>query len=326
MEYKLDLKDKKLLYELDLNSRQSFNGLARKLKLSKNAVAYRISNLQKAGVIKQFHTVVDTGKLGYISFRLYLRLQNATPEKEQEIIEFLKQKEIVTWIVSIEGDYSIGALILTKSVSEMNSLWKELLEKYVNYIDERLLTIMTKVSYFSRAYLLDMKENAYEIAFATEPNKIDMDKKDIEILKFLAPNARIPIIEIAQKLKMTPKTVISRIKNLEKKEIIIGYKTVFDIEKLGYQYFKINFRLHNTTREKISRLRSFIKMHPSIIYDDEVLGGDDLEIEVQLKDMQELRKLIEEIKSGFADMIKEYKTMLFYREHKYLFLPVRIYI
>lgn len=321
MEYKLDLKDKKLLYELDLNSRQSFNELSRKLKLSKNSVIYRINNLQKLGIIKQFHTVIDTGKLGYTSFRLYLKLQNSSPKKEQEIIEFLKSKEIVTWVVSIEEDFNIGALILTKSIREMNNLWEELLDKYANYLEKRLLTIMTKVSYFSRAYFLDLKKNEHETIFATEPQDNQVDEKDLKILKLLSSNARIPIIEIASKLKMTPKTIISRIKGLEKRKIIIGYKTVFDIEKLGYQYFKIYLKIHNSTKEKKQKLRDYIKANPNIIYDDYVLGGEDFEIEVQVRGIIELRKIIEEIKSNFTEMIQDYKTMLFYKEHKYLFFP-----
>ena len=324
MEFKLDLKDKKLLYELDMNSRQSFNKLSKKLKLSKNAVIYRINNLQKAGIIKHFHTVVDIGKLGYISFRLYLKLQNTTPEKEKEIIDFLKQKEIVTWIVSIEGDYNLGALVLTKSVKEMNGLWKELLENYVNFIDKRLLTIMTKTSYFSRAYLLDLKKNDYEIVFITEPEETKTDETDIGILRLLAPDARVQIIEISKKLHITPKTVIARLKSLEKRKIIIGYKTVFDLEKLGYNYFKIHFKLHNITKIKEKQFRIYVKEQPNIIYDNEVLGGDDFEIEIQVKDVKELRKIVDEIKTRFADIIKEYKIMEFYKEHKYLFLPVKI--
>ena len=126
----LDSRDKKLLYELDLNSRQSYNELARKLRLSKGAIIYRINNLEKTGVIKCYNTVVDIRKLGYISIRLYLKLTGATPEKEQEIINFLRTRESVIWLVSIEGEYNIGAAILVKSISEINTLWKELLEKY----------------------------------------------------------------------------------------------------------------------------------------------------------------------------------------------------
>ncbi|MFH1452267.1 MAG: Lrp/AsnC family transcriptional regulator [archaeon] len=320
---KLDLKDKKLLSELDLDSRQSFNNLAKKLRISKNAIIYRVNNLKKVGIIKQFHTVVDTGKLGFIGFRIYLKLQNTDKKKEEEIIKFFKQKEIVTWVVSIEGDYNLGALILVRTIKEINDLWNELLQKYGNYLDERLLTIMTHVSYFSRAYLLDKQKNDYEITIISEPDEVKLDELDWKILQILVPNARAQIIEIAHKLKVTPKTIISRIKELERKKIIVGYKTVFDLEKIGYQYFKIHFSLHNTTKEKVMAFRTFVKNHPNIIYDDEVLGGDDFEIEVQLKGTEELRKLIENIKEKFANMIKEYKTMIYYKEHKYLLLPVK---
>jgi len=73
---KLDLKDKKLLYQLDINSRQSYKEIGKKIGLSKDAVSYRIKQLQEEGIIRQFHTVIDVGKLGLISFRLYLKFQN----------------------------------------------------------------------------------------------------------------------------------------------------------------------------------------------------------------------------------------------------------
>lgn len=324
MAIELDLKDRKILYELDLNSRQSYNSLAKKVKLSKTALLNRINNLQEEGIIKSFHTIIDTGKLGYIGFRLYIRLQNASREKEEEIIKWLNEKEIISWIVSIEGDYDIGMLILVKSISEMNAFWKELLEKYLNYIDERLLTIMAGVSYFSRAYLLGLKQNNYEIEFATEPREVYIDEKDKEILKLLAGNARISVIDIASNVRLTPKTVIQRIRQLEKKKIIIGYKTSFNMQKLGYEYYKIHFRLNNVTKEKEKEFRFFVKHHPNIIYDDKVLGGDDFEIEIQAENNDKLRQIIDEIRGEFANIIKEHRVMQFYKEHKYLLLPVKI--
>ncbi len=70
--FKLDLKDRKLLYELDCNSRQTIQQLAKKIGLSKDAVNYRINKLIRNGIIKSFNAVIDTGKLGFISFRLFL--------------------------------------------------------------------------------------------------------------------------------------------------------------------------------------------------------------------------------------------------------------
>lgn len=323
MTYNLDLKDRKLLYELDLNSRQSFSELSKKIKLSKTALINRISNFQKEGIIKQFHTVIDTGKLGLIAFRLLLNLQNASPEKEQEIIEFLKKKDSVTWVVSIEGEYNIGALSLTKSIDEMNFLWNELLAKYGNYIEKRLLTIMTGVHYFSRAYLTGLRENKYELITLTSPKETIIDEKDGKILSLLATNSRISIVEISSKVNLTPKTVIQKIKKLEKLKIIVGYKTVFDLNKLGYQYFKMHIMLNNLNFEKKNQFKEYVKTNPNIIYLDEVLGGDDIEIEIQTKGAAELKEIINDLREQFSGIIKEYSILEYYKEHKYIFLPER---
>ncbi len=318
---KLDLKDKKILYELDLNSKQSFNEIAKKVGLSKDSIIYRIKNLQKTGIIKQFQTLVNFGKLGFTSFRLYLKFQNTTSSKEKEIIEFLKKQKDIVWIVSIEGEYDLGILILTKNLKEMNILWEELLQKYRNFIDRKWLTIFTKIKYYPRTYILENKQNKQEQIIITEPQNIKVDKTDLKILKLLTPNSRIPILEIAEKLKITPKTVTSRIKQLEDKKIIVGYRTMFDLEKLGYQYFKVHFTLHNMTNQKEERFRNYIKRHPNIIYDNEVLGGDDIEIDIQVKSLPHLREILEDIKKQFSEVIKNYKYMLFYKEHKYLSFP-----
>ncbi len=319
---KLDLKDRKILYELDIDSRQSFKQLAKKVGLSKDAVIYRINRLKKEEIIKYFQTVLDVGKLGFISFRLYLKFQNTTQQKEQEIIDFFKKQKNIIWIASAQGDYNIGMAILVKSIKEMNQLWKEVLAKYLNYIEKRWLTIFTKVAYYTRPFLLDKKINTREYICITEPEEIKIDEKDMRILKILAPNARASVLELAEKTKLNPKTITSRIRQLEEKGIIIGYRTMFDLEKLGYQFFKIFLNLHNTSPTKIKQLREFIRQHSNIIYDNEVLGGGDIEIDVQLKSLTELRHLFTEIKNKFQDLIKNYNYMLFYKEHKYVFLPV----
>ena len=62
---KLDLKDRKILYELDLDSRQSFRSIGRKVGLSKDIVATRVKKLDENGVITGYCTIVDYSKLSY---------------------------------------------------------------------------------------------------------------------------------------------------------------------------------------------------------------------------------------------------------------------
>ncbi|MCR4335813.1 MAG: Lrp/AsnC family transcriptional regulator, partial [archaeon] len=72
----LDLLDRKILYELDIDSRQPLAELAKKVGKSRNVVEYRINKLQKDGVIKNFVTLLDAGRLGLTIWNVYLELQN----------------------------------------------------------------------------------------------------------------------------------------------------------------------------------------------------------------------------------------------------------
>ena len=48
---KIDLKDSKILYQLDINSKKSSSQIGKKVGLPKNMVTYRINNQIKKGVI-----------------------------------------------------------------------------------------------------------------------------------------------------------------------------------------------------------------------------------------------------------------------------------
>ena len=56
---KVDMKDRKILYQLDLNSRQPFSQIGKKVGLPKNVVLNRINRLKEIGIIKNFYTVID---------------------------------------------------------------------------------------------------------------------------------------------------------------------------------------------------------------------------------------------------------------------------
>ena len=59
----LDLLDRKILYQLDLNARQSNAQIARKVKTSKEVVNYRLKRLEKENYILGYHTRINFWKL-----------------------------------------------------------------------------------------------------------------------------------------------------------------------------------------------------------------------------------------------------------------------
>src|SRR3989344_4558251 len=80
MKASLDAKDRKILYELDINSRQASSKIAKKVGLSKQVVNFRIKRLIKEKLISFFYTVIDISKLGFAVHKIFLRLQNIDSE------------------------------------------------------------------------------------------------------------------------------------------------------------------------------------------------------------------------------------------------------
>ena len=61
-----------------------------------------------------------------------------------------------------------------------------------------------------------------------------LDNLDKKILKNLAADARQSARQLALKLEVSTVTILSRIKKLEKEEIILGYTATINHEKIGY--------------------------------------------------------------------------------------------
>lgn len=317
---KLDLKDKKILYELDINCRQSFNQIGKKVRLSKENVFYRIKRLEEEGIIQKYSTMVNLSKLGYINFRVFIKFQNATSLIEEKIRGLLEKEKIVGWFVAIEGNWDINLWIVCKNLEELSEFWSRFNSKYQSYIAKHELSLFTNITYFSKAYLLE-KKNEYKFRFVSVPKEEKLDKIELEILNVLAPNARISSVDVAEKLKISPRTVAKRIRELEKKGIIVGYKPLFDLSKLGYSYYKLHFKLHNLNKDKEKDFKNYIFEHPNIVYENEVIGGPDFEIDLQVENIEKLRNILKEIKDKFASIIQDYEVLNYIKEYKYLLFP-----
>ena len=95
---KIDVKDRKIIYELSLNARQNNSTIGKKVGLSPQLVDYRIKRLEKMNVIKGYYTCIDISKIGYSAFKIYIKLQNLDEIREQEMINDLKNNPNITWV------------------------------------------------------------------------------------------------------------------------------------------------------------------------------------------------------------------------------------
>lgn len=315
----IDKKDKKILYYLDFSGRMSYSQIGRKTQTSKQLVKYRVERLEKEGIINGYTTIIDTSTLGFLSFRIYLKLKNVTPEKKKIFINSLKKDPRIWAIVSISGKWDLGLGTAAKDIHDFYDMWEKILKSDLKIISEYQISLYSPIFHYSKKYLLEKLPKDLPVMVLGGREKVDVNQKDLIILKELSKNCRIHLIQLSKKVKLTPEATKYRIRRLEKNKVIQGYRALIDISKIGYQYFKVDIRLSDYS--KISSIINFCHTHPNIYQVDKTIGGETLEIELQVKSMNHFLQVIGELEKNFPGIIEKYDYFTVIKEEKYSYFP-----
>lgn len=318
----IDTKDRKILYELDMNARQSFSHIGKKTGLTKSTVAYRINRLEQEGIIKNYYTFIDGMRMGYTILRLYTIYQYTTKEIEQEILNhFIKNKSAVA-IYLIEGRFNIEVVFWIKDNNELYNFWQETLNRYGDYFQDQLLSFYFRLIAFKQTFLVTEKRvfsHAQNKDIMGKEKPITIDDIDYQILKVLATNARKPMLDIAEELAMNSHTVMYHIKKLQKMGIIRSFRVNIDYTKLGYLYFKVDIYLKDYSQR--NKIIEYISTDPHIVSINETTGISHLEIEVIVPTLHQLHQIMNDLYQKFPYAMRNHKYFMFTHLHKYVFLP-----
>ena len=143
---KLDLKDKKLLYWLDQNSRATNKQLGKKVGLTEQAIGHKIKRLNSKGIVKRFVTFINTLSLGYTHYKVFIKLHNTTEEIESSLIKSLIENPNIRWVASTSGRYDLSFSILAKTVLEFTGIYQKIETEYGEHIIDKNIVIAVKVA------------------------------------------------------------------------------------------------------------------------------------------------------------------------------------
>jgi DNA-binding Lrp family transcriptional regulator len=318
----IDLKDRKILYELDLNCRQLNTQIGKKVGLKKDVVSYRIKRMQDEGVIRNFWTAINTFNLGYNVFRIYIALQYVSTEKKNEIIQyFINYKN--TWaVISAKGEIDLTVIVWVKDNYEFYQFWSKTLDLFEEHFAKKIISLYIQTIDYKKTYLLLDKEAGenrehYRIISGTE--KAEINNLDYQLLNELAINARCPLIELADKFDCSSQSVNYRIKNLLKKDIIKAFRVNIDYSKLGLQHHKVDIYLRE--HKQRASIIDFMKTKSYLQCLNVAIGWADIEPEIVIKDINEIDNIINEINSKFPNSIRKHTFWIAAQVHKERWLP-----
>jgi len=318
-----DTYDKLILGYLDKNARQSFSQIGKEIHLPKSVVSYRVKKLMKKGVIKKFYTVIDTYKLGYSSFRVYIAYQYTTPEIEKEICNHFKESSLNWWTVSTKGRFDLAIIMWANDIKEFYQFWDDTLKRYRDYFREQEFSIYLQSHEFLHEYLNtlpnDKKKIRKTFSLSGTPIAKSFDRLDLLILKELANNARISFQELSKNLRQPPSKIKQRFNQLKREKIILGFRVDIDIEKIGYKCFKADILLKNYNER--NEIIEYVMHNPHLIRIDKSIGISDLELEFHVENDEEFQDIMSDLNNNFKNSIRNFKYLSTSEMHNFNLMP-----
>lgn len=319
---KLDKFDLKLIAELENDSRQTLSQIAKKLRTSQQVVSYRINSLFKRDILYGFYTIINFTKLGYTSYRTMIRLTNITEQKFKDIISYLMKHPNVLWLIECGGRADLIINFMAKNIIQYNNILKGFKNKFPQQIQNYDVLTTIEVIYFGRDYFIQKtRKNEQLPYFGREFKLVKVDKKDLEILDLISENAKINSVEMAEKIGVSPNTVILKIKSMKKMELIQGFKPLIHLENTLYSAYKALIKFQNITEQKENEIINYLKTNVNIVGIIKLVGIWDFEIEFEVNSKQAMLNLTKKFRDKFKDVIKEFEVISLFHEYKYNFFP-----
>ena len=318
----LDVKDKKILAQLDIDARQSNSEIGKKVRLSKEVVKYRIDNMIESGLIVRFNTVINYFKLGIVKYKLYLQLRNINAEKLEEICLYLKDNKKTEWIASSSGKWEIMVSFLVRNINEFDEEIMALQNKYHEYIKEKSVTATLYLAHHVREYLQKSAYSAQNVVYHTTKDPQEaIDDVDMELLRLLTNNARMPVTEIAKKLKTTARVIQYRMQQLEKKQIILAYKCQLDPKIMGNIFCKGIFYISTATEQRLKEFIAYCSGIKEAVWPQRVIGNWDFEIGLEVPNYDRSQEIISDVKNRFSDIVSNSEFCIVSKEYKLDLFP-----
>ncbi|MBW2990396.1 Lrp/AsnC family transcriptional regulator [Candidatus Woesearchaeota archaeon] len=300
--HKIDKLDWKILQVLDWKAREPMKRIAKTVRSNKDVVAYRIKKLEEKGIIQGYYPVLDMNKLGYHASRFYFDLNEMNDETEKEFIRFLDKDLHAALIFKTEYHFHrYGIFVWKKSLYDAEDVIIKIKRKIGRILNSYTYSFIHTQKQYPKDYLFGKKHHDKSITLAPT-QKVNYDKEDYKIIKEMAKNARASTMQIAKKTGIPQTTVSYKIKAMERKKIIRGYRALIDFIKLGYRNYFLEIYLD--TNDNMEKIEAWLEAHANVVYIQRALGVCDIETEVEMRSKQELHDFLNELKTKYPNVRK----------------------
>ena len=122
---------------------------------------------------------------------------------------------------------------------------------------------------------------------------MELDRFDARILAALQRDGRVPVVELAEAIGLSPTPCARRIKALETMGAIEGYAAILDPARVGLEVLAIvQVKLTEHTDETVARFEKEIQLMDEVTKCFAMTGSYDFILEVYGKDLEALSNVV----------------------------------
>jgi DNA-binding Lrp family transcriptional regulator len=318
----MNLRDLRILHELDRNPKASYNMIGRKLRLSPSVVERRIKNLIAQGIIKEFKTIENYKKLGWTYYSIYGKLQSIDESKKEALMQYFREHPLSGQILLCDGRWQLIFGFFAKDLFSLDKELKILEDKFGDFVRETEKIVHIGSHHYYRGYFLQKGEFREDEPFLGGPEKtINLDDFDIKILNDLRGNARTNLVDLSDKLGASLDKIRYGIEKLKENKVILGSWLHVNPEKLGIHFYRILLKMRNINEKTEQGFFDYLNGQKNVIRGNKIFGSWDYFVDLEIS-TEEFRDFRAGFIKKFSDYIQEYETVMIYDEVKYVFSPI----
>jgi DNA-binding Lrp family transcriptional regulator len=141
-------------------------------------------------------------------------------------------------------------------------------------------------------------------------------------MKSLAQNAREKIAAISRQTGISADIVRYRLKQFQSNKVINGFRMKLDVSKLGIQWYLLLIKLQPIDEQLKKRFINHLLSQKETYYLTSTIGNYDIIIDLQVASSSDVGNLIFELRDKFPEVIKNFDTLLIFKEYKISYLPL----
>lgn len=316
----MDKIDQKILAELDRDPKISLTKLAKRNRISQQVADYRIKRLFEKNIVTKLSAVINLKALRQEHYRIFFTFSSKKEYVEERVFNFLKTREGVYWAARIGGKYDLLVTLFVYDFEAFDNFIEDFNQQFPGLIKDYKACYVLDYYFYKHKYL---SKDYSSIHYGLHDSIIEIDELDFYILKQIKENCRLSSLDIVKGKNLSYKTIINRIKNLEKEKIILGYRMFISPQEKKPFILLLSFKEYSRMKEQ--QLVKALASYDSTTQILRLFGIWNLFMHLRIEDYEKLQNLVIELRDKY-DIIDNFEIIPVFKDISINLLPLKEFV